>query len=130
MLKIYKTFHLVTSEDGILMVSVKSTSHPFVIINNDLLGLVIFHAGEENYDVRYQVKDANSLDLTKMKTYYVDVANSSHWAVTIPYQGKIVDPEALYAFTSLNIHKEFSKKDFPNDLFSYNNLAIVTGFPE
>lgn len=130
MLTIYNTFHLVTCDDGILLVSVKSTSHPFVIINNELLGFLVFHAGEENYDVRYQVKSAKSLDFTKMKTYLVDVADSSHWAVSIPYNGKSVDPQSLNAFTSLNIHKEFSEKDFPHEFRNYTNLAVVTGFPE
>lgn len=130
MLTIYNTFHLVTCDDGILLVSVKSTSHPFVIINNELLGFLVFHAGEENYDVRYQVKSAKSLDFTKMKTYHVDVADSSHWAVSIPYNGKSVDPQSLYAFTSFSIHKEFSEKDFPHEFRNYTNLAVVTGFPE
>lgn len=130
MLTIYNTFHLVTCEDGILMVSTKSTNHPFVLINNISLGLIVIHAGEENMDLRYQVKSVKSLDMTKMKTYYVEVADMSHWAISIPYEGKVVVPHALYAFSYLDIHKEFSEKDFPHEFRNYKNLAVVTGFPE
>jgi len=130
MLTIYNTFHLVTCEDGILMVSTKSTDHPFIIIHNTMLDLVIIHAGEENYDVRNQVKWSKLLDVTKMTTYYAEVADQSHWAVTIPYEGKIVEPNALYSFTDLSIHKQFSEKDLPSSFNTYNSLAIITGIPE
>lgn len=130
MLTIYNTFHLVTCEDGILMVSVKSTNHPFIIINNNLLGFLVIHAGEENYDVKYQIKGSKLLDLNKMTTYLAEVADRSHWAVAIPYQGKTVDPESLYAFSSISVQKQFSEDDFPNRFNSYNSLAIITGIPE
>ena len=130
MLTIYNTFHLVTCEDGILMVSTKSTDHPFIIIHNTMLDLVIIHAGEENYDVRNQVKWSKLLDVTKMTTYYAEVADQSHWAVTIHYEGKIVEPNALYSFTDLSIHKQFSEKDLPSSFNTYNSLAIITGIPE
>ena len=130
MLTIYNTFHLVTCDDGILMVSTKSTDHPFILINNTMLGFVIIHAGEENWSVRSQVNGSKLLDMSKMTTYHAEVADQSHWAVTIPYQGKTVEPNALYAFSYLSIHKQFSEKDFPNSFTSYNNLAIITGIPE
>jgi hypothetical protein len=113
-----------------LMVSVKSINHPFIIINNKLLGLVIIHAGEENYDVRYNVKSPSMLDMTKMKTYHVDVAGYSHWAVSIPYIDKEVDPHSLYAFSDLSIQKEFTQEDFPDGFQNFNSLAIITGIPE
>ena len=130
MLTIYNTFHLVTCEDGILMVSVKSTNHPFIIVNNNRLGLLVIHAGEENYDVNYQIKGSKLLDMTKMITYYTEVADQSHWAVAIPYFGKKLDPNALYAFSSIDVQKQFSEKDFPSYFNDFNNLAIITGFPE
>lgn len=130
MLIIYDTFHLVTCDDGILMVSTKSTDHPFIIINNTMLGFVVIHAGEVNWSVRNQIKESELLDMTKMTTYYASVADNSHWAVTIPYQGKTVDPNALYAFSCLSIHKQFNHLDFPDSLYKYNNLAIITGIPE
>lgn len=130
MLTIYNTFHLVTCENGILMVSVKSTNHPFIIVNNNRLGLLVIHAGEENYDVNYQIKGSKLLDMTKMITYYTEVADQSHWAVAIPYFGKKLDPNALYAFSSIDVQKQFSEKDFPSYFNDFNNLAIITGFPE
>ena len=130
MLTIYNTFHLVTCEDGILMVSVKSTNHPFIIVNNNRLGLMVIHAGEENYDIKYQLKGAKLLDMTKITTYLVEVADRSHWAVTIPYYGKIVDPNSLYAFSSIDVQKQFSEKDLPSSFNTYNSLAIITGIPE
>jgi hypothetical protein len=130
MLTIYDTFHLVTCEDGILMVSTKSTDHPFIIINNALLGFLVIHAGEENYNVRYKIKSSKLLEMNKITTYYTEVEDSSHWAVAIPYQGKTVDPNTLYAFSSLSIQKQFSEKDLPDSFNNYNSLAIITGIPE
>ena len=130
MLIIYNTFHLVTCDDGILMVSTKSTDHPFIIINNTMLGFVVIHAGEENWSVRSQINGSKLLDMSKMTTYYAEVADQSHWAVTIPYEGKIVEPNALYAFSCLSIHKQFNHLDFPDSLYKYNNLAIITGICE
>jgi hypothetical protein len=112
------------------MVSVKNTNHPFIIINNNMLGFLIIHAGEENYDVKYQIKGAKLLDMTKMTTYYTEVADQSHWAVAIPYYGKTVDPNSLYAFSSISIKKQFSERDFPSHFNDFNNLAIITGIPE
>jgi hypothetical protein len=130
MIIFYNTFHLVKCDEGILMVSVKSTDHPFIIINNDVFGLLVFHAGDENYDVRRQIVNADTLDMTKMITYHAEVEYTSHWAISIPYEGKVVKPHLLYAFTNLSIHKEFSENDFPKEFRSYKNLAVVTGFPE
>lgn len=130
MLKIYNTFHLVTSEDGILMVSLKSTDHPFIIVNNYKLGLLVFHAGEENYNLRYNLKDANLLNMAKMTTYFVDIEDKSHWAVAIPYQGKTIDPNSLYTFSSISVQKQFTDDDFPYRFENYDSLAIITGIPE
>lgn len=130
MLTIYDTFHLITCDDGILMVSVKGTNHPFIIVNNKLLGLVIIHAGEENYDVRYNVKSPSMLNITKMKTYLAEIAGSSHWAVCIPYKEKELDPHSLYAFSDLSLQKEFTNQDFPDGFQNFNHLAIITGIPE
>jgi hypothetical protein len=96
------------------MVSTKSTDHPFIFTNNSKFGFVISHAGEVNWGVRNQIKNYENLEMNKMTTYYAEVADNSHWAVTIPYQGKTVDPNALYAFSSLSIQKQFSHEDFPN----------------
>jgi hypothetical protein len=126
----YKTFHLITSSDGILLVSKKSTDHPFIIVNNDLLGLVIFHAGEENYSARLEVKNMELLDFTCMTTYYTVVQDSSHWAVSIPYRGRIINPKALFGFSEISTHKCFSADDFPNRFNAYKNLAVITGIQE
>lgn len=56
MLTIYNILHLITCEDGILMVSIKNTDHPFIIINNDKLGFLVIHADEKNYDVKKSIK--------------------------------------------------------------------------
>jgi len=130
MIIIYDTFHLVTCEDGILIVSTKSTDHPFIFTKNSMLGFVVIHAGEENWSVRNQIKNYENLEMNKMTTYYAEIADKSHWAVTIPYQGKTVAPNALYAFSSLSIHKQFSHLDLPDSFNKYNNLAIITGIPE
>jgi hypothetical protein len=68
--------------------------------------------------------------MNKITTYYAEVEDSSHWAVAIPYQGKTVDPNTLYAFSSLSIQKQFSEKDLPDSFNNYNSLAIITGIPE
>ena len=130
MLTIYNTFHLVTCNDGILMVSTKNTDHPFIFTNNSKFGFVISHAGEVNWGVRYRIKESKLLDMTKMTTYLASVAGNSHWAVAIPYHGKIIDPHALYAFSSLSIQKQFSHEDFPNSFYEYKSLAIITGICE
>ena len=130
MLTIYNTFHLVTCNDGILMVSTKNTDHPFIFTNNSKFGFVISHAGEVNWGVRYRIKESKLLDMTKMTTYLASVAGNSHWAVAIPYHGKIIDPHALYAFSSLSIQKQFSHEDFPNSFYDYKSLAIITGICE
>ncbi len=130
MLTVYNTFHLITCDDGILMVSVKSTDHPFIIVNNKLLGFLVIHAGEENYNVRYRVKSPSMLDMTKMVTYHAEVGGYSHWAVSIPYFDKVVDPHSLYAFSDLSIQKKFNAQDFPEGFKNFNSLAIITGIPE
>lgn len=126
----YETFHLITSSDGILLVSKKSTDHPFIIVNNDLLGLVIFHAGEANYSARIEVKNAELLEFTCMTTYYTVVQDSSHWAVSIPYQGRKVNPKALFSFSDISMYKSFSEDDFPKGFNKYKNLAVITGILE
>jgi hypothetical protein len=130
MLIIYDTFHLVTCEDGILMVSTKSSDHPFIFTNNSKFGFVISHAGEVNWGVRYKIKESELLDMTKMTTYLAGVAGNSHWAVAIPYQGKTINPHALYNFEGLDVYKQFSHEDFPNSFYEYRNLAIITGICE
>ncbi len=130
MLTIYDTFHLITCDDGILMVSVKSTDHPFIIINNKLLGFVVIHAGEENYNTRNSIKSPHMLEMTRMKTYHAEIANHSHWAISIPYFGKEINPHALYAFSNLSLHKTFTSMDFPEGFHNFNSLAIITGIPE
>jgi hypothetical protein len=112
------------------MVSIKNTENPFVIIKNNQLGFFVIHAGETNYNIRWQVKSIDLLDLTKMVTYHVEVGDSSHWAITIPYKGMEVDPNALYAFTDISVQKKFSAKDFPEEFETYGSLSIITGFPE
>jgi len=129
MLKIYDTFHLVTSKDGILLVSIKKTDYPFTIVKNSRLNFLIMHAGEVNYDASSHF-NKDLLDITSMVTYHVEVANSSHWAVAIPYQGMTLDPNALYAFTYIGIQKQFTVYDFPAEFETYGSLSIVTGFAE
>ena len=130
MLTIYKTFHLVTCKEGFLMVSIKNTENQFVIIKNNKLGFFIMHAGETNYNIQWQVKNIQLLDLTKMVTYHVEVGDSSHWAVTIPSKGMEVDPNALYAFTDISIQKKFGANDFPERFETFSSLSVITGFPE
>ena len=130
MLTIYKTFHLVTCKEGLLMVSIKNTENPFVIIKNNKLGFFIMHAGETNYNIQWQLKNIDLLDLTKMVTYHVEVGDSSHWAVTIPYKGMEVDPNALYAFTDISVQKKFAANDFPERFETFGSLSVITGFPE
>lgn len=129
MLTIYDTFHLVTSKDGILLVSIKKIDYPFTIVKNSRLNFLIMHAGEVNYDASSHF-NKDLLDITSMVTYHVEVANSSHWAVAIPYQGMTLDPNALYAFTYIGIQKQFTANDFPTNFETYGSLSIVTGFPE
>lgn len=130
MLTIYDTFHLVTCEDGFLMVSTKKIEDPFVIVKNNKLGFFVIHAGDTNYNIRWHIKNTDLLDLTRMITYHVEVANSSHWAVAIPYKGMEVDPNALYAFTNISVQKRFSINDFPENFETYGSLSVITGFPE
>jgi hypothetical protein len=130
MLTIYNSFHLVTCNDGVLLVSTKKIDDPFVIVLNDNLGFFIIHGGKTNYDIRFQVKDYSNLDLTNMITYHVEIADSSHWALAIPYKGLQIVPESLYAFSSISIQKKFSVADFPASFSSYGSLAVITGFPE
>ncbi|MFZ4798547.1 MAG: hypothetical protein ACOYMA_13705 [Bacteroidia bacterium] len=130
MLTIYNTFHLVTSNDGILLVSTKNTDYPFVIMKNNKMGLVVMHYNEVNYDLRMRVKKIEELDLSNMVLYHVCIGEPSFWAVTIPYFSKVVDPNSLYAFTDISIHKSFENKDFPLKMDEYSSLAVVTGFPE
>ena len=129
MLKIYDTFHSVTCEDGILLVSTKSTDYPFIIVKNDRIGFTIHHEREINYDVRF-TKNINSLDLESMVLYMGDIGEHTHWVLAIPYLGKTVDPNSLYAFNSLDVSKKFSKTDFPINWQSFGSLAIVAGYPE
>jgi len=130
MTTIYDTFHLVTCDDGILLVSLKKTDYPFIIVKNEKFGFIIMHAGEVNYQCRWQVRNMDQLDLTSMVTYYVEVADSAHWAVAIPYKGMTVVPTALYAFSGISVQKQFTAGDFPVNFDTYGSLAIVTGFPE
>jgi hypothetical protein len=130
MLTIYETFHLVTSNDGIFMISTKKIDDPFVIVKNNTLGFFIIHAGHTNYNIREMVKNIDLLDLANIVTYYVERDNSSHWAVAIPYKGMEVQPNKLADFTSISVQKKFSAKDFPENFESYASLSIITGFPE
>ena len=130
MLTIYDTFHLVTCKDGFLMVSTKKIEDPFVIIKNNKFGFFVIHAGEANYNIRWHVNNIDLIDLTKMVTYHVEVAGSSHWAVAIPYFGMEVDPNSLYAFTDISVQKKFSASDFPEHFETFGSLSVITGFPE
>ena len=65
-----------------------------------------------------------------MITYHATVEDRSRWVISIPYENKIIDPHSLYKFSSLDIHKCFSEKDFPSNFYQYNNLAVATGFCE
>ena len=131
MIKIYDTFHLVTSNDGILLVSIKNTDYPFFIVKNSKLNFLIMHAGEVNYNASSHF-NKDLLDINCMITYNVEVAysDSSHWAVAIPYKGMTLDPKALYAFTYIGIQKQFTVYDFPAEFDTYGSLSIVTGFCE
>ncbi len=130
MLTIFKTFHLVTSNDGILLVSTENTDHPFIIANNKLMGFIVFHAGDANFEIRYKVENEELLDMNRMKTYMADIGDSSHWVVSIPYEGKEVDPSSLYAFTRIYLMSDYFQHNFPENFRQYNNLAVITGIPE
>ena len=65
-----------------------------------------------------------------MVLYMGDIGEHTHWVLAIPYLGKTVDPNSLYAFNSLGVSKIFSKSDFPNNWQSFGSLAIVAGYPE
>jgi hypothetical protein len=130
MLTVYDTFHLVTSPDGILLVSTKSLKDPFVIVKNEKLGFFVIHAGQANYDVRFEVKNPSELDLCQMTCYWVAIAEHNHWSIAIPYKHRTLDPNALYAFTSISIQKQFSENDFPEHFEAYGSLSIITGFVE
>ena len=127
--KNHNTFDSVTCEEGILLVSTKSTDYPFIIVKNDRIGFTIHHEREINYDLRF-IKNINSLDLESMVLYTGDVAGHSRWVLAIPYLGRTVDPNSLYKLEYLSVSKTFSKSDFPNNWQSFGSLAIVAGYPE
>jgi len=125
----YQTFILVTSKDGILLVSKRTTSDLFILICNRRMGFVVQHDYETNYLVRGHV-DYNSLDLQKAVTYYATNNDSSFWVVAIPFYGvSDFDPMNFYKFSSLSVHYEMKGK-IPNNFLDYLSLAIYTGVPE
>lgn len=126
----YKTFDFIYCDDGIILISHKSTDYPFVIINNKMMGFVVFHADEQNYSIRNHIKNNNDLDIYNMTTYLVEIQKHSHWTVTIPFFGKSIKPELHFKFDYTSVHKQFSANDFPNNFHSFNNICIYTGIPE
>ena len=68
--------------------------------------------------------------MSQITNYLINISDSYHWTVTIPNYEKKVDPNSLYAFSSIDVQKRFSKKDLTCYYNTYNSLAIITGIPE
>jgi hypothetical protein len=126
------TFTTKITDEGVILISQLSTDLPFALIKNKEMIFLPIHGNYADYSVRMDPRCVN-LDMSRMvlyNAYNIATNGSTHWVIAIPFNGSELMPSNYLPGLSLQMHKVFSKADFPEDFEHYGNLGVVCGFPE
>ncbi len=126
----FKNFNLYVTPNGIILWSKLSTDFPFFIMDSQRMGCKVF-LSDEMQGVEYHFQ-GRSLDLvsTAVFTTFILPDGSTHWVVTIPFNGLMVILGDYFPDSIFSQHYKFSSKDFPYGYRNYPSMAFSVGHPE